>query len=247
MGPKMTSIKRLMSLTTSFAPPCALLATALFCSAARADDAAAAVPSNTLRVGMYFVRYNSSANDLNGPFTPPGLNLHVNRVNTPYAAYLRRLTDHWDLELAAGVPPTTHTLGRGPAMLGSVPFNGQEVATVKWFSPTVLLEYSFFAEQAPLRPFVGAGINYTHFYERSTTAAGQAITGGPTATYLSDSFGPAVTAGVKYSFTRHIHAVVSYSYAQVSSDFDAVTAGISRRTSVHFNPATAVASVGYSF
>lgn len=243
MGPKMTSKKRLMQI----ASPVVLLAAALSCSVASADDTASDVAKNTVRVGMYFVKYNSSAPDLSGPFTPPGLNLHVNRVNTPYFAYLRRLTAHWDVELAAGVPPTTHTLGRGPAKVGSVPFDGQEVATVKWFSPTLLLEYEFLDESSAIRPFVGAGFNYTHFYERSATGSGLAITGGPTVTYLSDSFGPAATAGVKYNFTPRIHAVLSYSVAQVNANFDAVTAGISRQTTVHFNPQTIVASVGYSF
>lgn len=226
-------------------PLLACLAAATYCKAVLADDEP--VPANTLRAGMYFVKYSASASDLSGPFTPPGLNLRVANVNTPYFAYLRRVTSHLTLELAAGVPPETHTYAVGPASVGSVPFNGQEVATAKWFSPTVLAEYLFFDERASFRPYVGLGINYTHFYERNATASGNAITGGPTVTYLTDSVGPAGTVGMSYKFTRNINAIASYNFAQVNSNFDANTSGISRTTMVHFNPRAAVVAVGYSF
>lgn len=250
---------------TACGAACVAVLLPLLCSSpARADEAApppaaaanpAAAPAetaepayaNTLRAGYYFVHYSATAANLSGPFTPPGINFSVNHVDTPYFAYLRRITDHLQLELAAGVPPTTHTIGKGPAFLGSVPFNGQEVATAKWFSPTVLLDYSFFDEQARLRPYLGAGFNYTHFYQRNSTAAGNAANGGPTTTDLSDSFGPAGTAGLSYRFTKRITAIASFSIATVKSDYDSNTSGIDRRTTVDFHPTTWVVAVGYSF
>jgi outer membrane protein len=244
MGSNMTSTKRLSTLGSRNAALLIGLSAVFFAGAAIADDA---IPANTLRVGMYFVKYNASASNLSGPFTPPGINLRVDHVNTPYFAYLRRLSPSWELEIAAGIPPKTHTRGVGPAYLGSVPFNGQEVATAKWFSPTVLLEYKFLEERSAFRPYVGVGVNYTHFSDRNSTAAGDAANGGPTQTYLSDSVGPAATAGVSYKFTKHCNAIASYSIAQVNSTYDSVTSGISRRTEVHFNPATWVVAVGYSF
>jgi outer membrane protein len=237
----MTLTKRLVLPMSLLGSLCAILS----CTAAVAADDA--VPANTVRAGMYFVKYNSSASDLSGPFTPAGINLRVDHVNTPYFAYLRRLTSSWSLELAAGVPPETHTRGVGPATLGSVPFNGQEVATAKWFSPSVLLEYNFLEESSAFRPYAGVGFNYTHFYERNSTAAGDAANGGPTKTYLSDSVGPAATVGVSYKFTRQWNVIASYSIAQVNSEYNSNTAGVSRRTEVHFNPTTWVAAVGYSF
>jgi len=237
-----------MTLTKRLASPVSLIASliaAVFCTAAAANDDA--VPANTLRVGMYFVKFSAAAGDLSGPFTPPGLNLRVAEVNTLYVAYLRRLTSHWTLELAAGNPPTTHTFGVGPARVGSVPFNGEEVATAKWFSPTVLLDYMFLDEHSRFRPYAGVGVNYTHFFHRNATAAGIAITGGPTTTYLSDSAGPAATLGVSYNFTKHCNAIASYNVAQISSEFDANTSGINRTTHVNFNPRLAVVAVGYSF
>ena len=73
---------------------------ALAISVAHADS----VPDNTIRVGVYYIQYHSHADDISGPFVPPGLNLHVNDIETLYLAYVRRLSEHFDLELARRVP-----------------------------------------------------------------------------------------------------------------------------------------------
>src|ERR1700749_2642545 len=94
------------------------------CAGAFADDA---TPANEVRVGAYFVQYSTKAHDLSGPFTPAGINIPVGNVTTTYLLYARHLDDNWGIELAGGIPPTAKTYGKGPASVGSVPFNGQEV------------------------------------------------------------------------------------------------------------------------
>ncbi|HLN48076.1 MAG TPA: hypothetical protein VK251_01095, partial [Steroidobacteraceae bacterium] len=69
--------------------PVALLT--LTASLARADQ----IPNNTVRIGEYWVFYHVSADDISGPYVPPGLNLDVGNVHTPYFAYLRRLSTHF--------------------------------------------------------------------------------------------------------------------------------------------------------
>jgi len=229
--------------TASRLAPAALLLAGCFGSA-RADDA---TPANEIRLGAYIVRYATTANDLSGPFTPAGINLRVGNLTTPYFAYLRSLDADWTVELAAGIPPTTHTFGKGPATVGSVPFNDQEVATAKWFSPTVLLEYKFLDASSALRPYVGAGINYTRFYDLKSTPAGDAANGGPTSISLSSSWGPAATIGAVYRITREIDVMASYSVARVNSNYRSDTSGIVRETTVHFNPRTWVVAFGYLF
>jgi outer membrane protein len=208
---------------------------------------AAMAQSNTLRVGMYAVFYHAAADDVTGPFVPPGLTADVSDVQTVYLAYIRRLSPHFDLELAAGVPPRTDTVARGPATLGSVPWNGQVVGTVKWFAPTLLLHYKFFDESAALRPYVGLGINFTHFYDRQINAAGQAALGGPTSVLLKNSIGPAATVGLYYRVRGNWSVIGSVSGSQVQSKLEAKTAGVVRQSNVNFNPIALVFAVGYSF
>ena len=211
---------------------------------------AQAVDNNTIRVGEYFVHYNSQASDLSGTgigAVPPGVNMNINNVNTPYFAYVRRLSPSFDLEFAFGVPPTTTIVGKGPAKLGSVPYDGQEIATAKWWSPTVLLNYKFFDESNSIRPYVGVGINYTTFSDLTANSAGQAALGGPTWANLSDSFGWAATAGVSYHIVEHWSVYGSYSVSEVRSNLTTNTSGAIRTNSVDFHPSTVVVSVGYSY
>jgi outer membrane protein len=209
--------------------------------------AADAVYGNEIRVGVYIVRYDVHADDITGPFVPKGLNLDLKNVDTAYVAYTRRLSSNFTLELAAGVPPKTETVGKGPATVGSVPFNGQVLSTAKWFAPTLLLNYVFFDESAAWRPYFGVGANYTKFYDRQSTAAGNAVGGGPTAISLSNSLGPAATLGVRWHIQDRWSLYGSYSYSAVRSNFIGDTAGVLRRTHVDFNPTTLVVALGFAF
>jgi outer membrane protein W len=106
----------------------ALTAAALgYTTTAAAEDE----PGNTVRIGMYAIFYHVNSTPIQGPFLPSGVNLNVDLKDTQtlYLAYIRRLTSFLDLELAFGIPPKTTTVGKGPATVGSVPFNGQEIAT----------------------------------------------------------------------------------------------------------------------
>jgi outer membrane protein len=205
------------------------------------------VLSNSLRLGAYYVMYDTHADDIKGPFVPAGVNLKIQDVVTPYFAYVRRLTNHFGVELAVGAPPLTKTEGKGPARLGSVPYNGQVITTARWLAPTLLLTYTFFDESARLRPYIGAGINYTRFYSRQSTAAGNAASGGPTSIDLPTSVGPAATVGISFRLTRHFSLYGSISASDVSSRLTATTAGVKRTSYISFGPRTAVLAAGYSF
>ena len=211
---------------------------------AHADNA----PANEIRLGAVFVNNeDAKAKDISGPFTPPGINLRIGNVTTTYFAYVRHLDANWSLEFPAGIPPTVKSYGKGPATAGSLPFNGQEVGSAKWFAPSVLIDYKFLDPSQPLRPFVGLGVNYTRFYKLETSAAGDAVNGGPTRDHLSSTFGPTGTVGASWQLTHEINVVASYSLARVNSNFRSETAGVIRTTSIHFNPRALVVAAGYSF
>jgi outer membrane protein len=202
---------------------------------------------NSVRLGLYIIKYNVKADDISGPFVPPGASVDVKDTNTLYLAYVRRLNKDFDLEFAFGNPPKTETVGKGPATLGSAPYDGQVLATAKWFSPSVLLQYKFLEESSAWRPYVGFGFNYTHFYDIQSTDAGNAVTGGPTKTTLTNSFTWAANLGISYRINGPWHAYASYNYAPVKSKATLETAGVTRSTTIHFNPSAYVFSVGYSF
>jgi len=221
----------------------AALAAALYGASAAADD----VPNNSLRLGSYSVFYHTSADDLSGPYVPPGVNLKAENLETLYAAYVRRIWSRFDVELAVGYPPLAKIQGVGPATLGSVPYNGQVISSARWIAPTLFLEYRFLPENSPLQPFFGLGVNYTTFYDRDSTAAGDAASGGPTRLSLTSSVGPAATLGLGYHVSGHWNVYGSYSVSQVKTNLVADTDGILRTTRISFAPQVLVVSVGYSF
>jgi outer membrane protein len=178
---------------------------------------------------------------------PAGVNLNAENLETLYIGYVRRLSPHFLAELALAIPPEAKVDGRGPATLGSVPYNGQVISSARWLAPTAFVEYNFFDEGTKFRPFIGLGINYTTFYDRNTTAAGDAANGGPTKLSLTSSVGPAATLGFHYKIDQHWGFNASYSGSRVNTRLVADTAGEQRTTSIRFNPYALVVSVGYAF
>jgi len=219
----------------------------LAASSAWAEDGSASVPKNTVGVGAYWITYNVYASPLSGPFTPGGLGLDVQNTSTLYLAYMRQLTTHLGFELAAGLPPITKSTGKGPATLGSVPFNGRVISTARWLAPTALIKYVFFDDTHIVRPYIGIGINYVNFYDRDSTAAGNAGAGGPTRLELSSSLGPAGTVGVSVAAAHHWGFLASYSVTRVHSDLHAITGDVVRTSSISFNPKAVVLALTYSF
>jgi outer membrane protein len=212
-------------------------------SALAADE----VYDNSFRLGSYTVFYHTQADGITGPFVPAGVNLKAQDLETLYVGYVRRLSSAFALELAVGYPPLNKVEGKGPATVGSVPFNGQVGATVRWLSPTLLLEYNFLSEDSKFRPYIGVGVNYTNFYDRKTTAQGDAFLGGPTKLSLTSSVGPAATVGLAYAITPRWHVYGSYSISRVNSHITADTEGEIRTTNIKFGPQALVISGGYSF
>lgn len=87
----------------------------------------------------------------------------------------------------------------GVELLAAWPFkhdvrlrNAGKIASVKHLPPTLTLHY-YFTNSTSLTPFVGAGLNYTFFFDENETGA---LSGANL--HLKDSFGYAFHAGVNF-------------------------------------------------
>ncbi|NDP61634.1 OmpW family outer membrane protein [Polaromonas sp.] len=216
--------------------------------------ACAAAPSmaqqNTIKLGISNVQPHSSASDFSGPFTPSGISLEVRDKTTPFFSYTRELSDQWDVELALGFPPK-HDIAlkvSNPALPGSAQaLSGQVGATIRQVAPTLFVNYKFLEKTSVLRPFVGAGINYTRFDKTHSTAAGDALNGGPTSISLEDSVGLALQAGVAWRLSNEWSVSASLATARVTSKITTNTLGIERHADITFKPRVFTVAVGYSF
>jgi outer membrane protein len=200
---------------------------------------------NTIKLGVAHLDIRSQADNLssNGPafLTPQPAGLSVGDATTLLVSYIRKLDDHWDLDLEAGLPPSHDTNGVGTL----APFG--VVSKVKQAGPTLFVNYNFGAPDSKFRPFIGLGINYTRFYDGESTASGNLASGGPTKIELSDSWGPAAQIGASYKLAQNWSVIGSIAMAKVKSDLTATTGSIRRTTTIDFRPVVYTLAVGYSF
>ncbi|MEO5658596.1 MAG: OmpW family outer membrane protein [Polaromonas sp.] len=206
---------------------------------------------NTVKLGISNVQpHSTSGNEFSGPFTPSGISVEVFNKTTPFFSFTREINDQWDVELAMGMPPT-HDIGlkvNNAALPASAQaLNGQTGAKVRQVGPSLFANYKFLDKTSRLRPFVGVGINYTRFDNASTTAAGDALNGGPTSISLKDSMGPALQGGVSYRISDHWSMSASLATALVKSVITTNTLGIERKADIKFRPRVFTVAMGYSF
>ena len=129
----------------------------LLIAAAFASPAAMAHQAGDILVrgGLAFVSPQTSSDDVLGTGE---LDIDSNMQLGLTLSYM--LTDNWGVELLAATP-FSH----------SVKLGGAEVAKVKHLPPTLMAQYYFGDANSKVRPYVGAGINYTTFFDEEGRGA----------------------------------------------------------------------------
>lgn len=112
------------------------------------------------------------------------------------------------------------------------------VAEVKQLPPTVGLQYHF-SPKASVRPYVGAGINYTTFFSIHEKGV---LTGDQLK--LSSSWGLAAQAGVDFDINKKWFANVDVRYVAIKTEAESATTG---KFDVKLNPWVVGISLGTTF
>jgi outer membrane protein len=204
----------------------ALAALAIVSSAARADD-------NVVKLGITYYQTHSETNGISGIGVPPGADAQVGDATTVIFVYERLFTPNVGLEFVLGVPPRLKAKATG-----SVAFLGDDVLSAKILAPTLLLNYHFFGPDTALRPYVGAGVNYTKFTDIQSSLAPEA--------QMGNSTGLALQAGVNYAITKDVGLFASIAKINVKSKVVATGATV-LQTTVDFRPIVYSAGVSYQF
>jgi outer membrane protein len=204
-------------MTIKFTP---LLALGLVCGAAQAQD-------NSLKFGVAEYTTHSRTNGVSGVGVPPGADAKTGNATTLVVEYERLIDPNWGVTLAIGIPPKVKAKATG-----SVAFLGDDVLSAKNVSPTLFVNYHFGAAGDTWRPYLGLGINYTKFVGIESKLAPDV--------QMSDSVGPAATAGLEYALSKDWSLWASVSALKVKSDVVATGATV-LTTTIDFRP------VVYSF
>lgn len=129
----------------------------------------------------------------------------------------------------------THDVKAVGTVLGDV-----DLGKITHFPPTVTLKYHW-TDFGAWKPYVGAGVNYTHFFDDELPA------GGPvTSISYEDSWGGALQAGFDYKLDEHWSLNVDVRKVWISSDVT-IVAGPTLNASVDINPTIVTVGSGYRF
>lgn len=157
--------------------------------------------------------------------TLSALNVGVNNAIVPELDFTYMIRDYLGIELilATSRHQVTSSLGH----LGGVGV----------LPPTLLLQYHF-NHQGRIRPYVGAGLNYTLFYNNGLSAGGQPIS------IDNHSFGPAVQAGVDVQITRKlfVNADIKKIWMKTGTSLNGASLG-----TLHIDPLVVGVGIGMKF
>ena len=94
---------------------------------------------------------------------------------------------------------------------------------------------------------MGIGVNYTNFDKTKSTAANNALNGGPTDISLSDSWGLAGQVGLSYRINERWSILGAVATAKVKTKLTTTTAGVQRNIDIRFRPTVLTVAAAYNF
>lgn len=162
----------------------------------------------------------------------------VDNAIMPELDFTYMITDHIGAELILAT--TNHDISGEMALEGL-----GEIADTWVLPPTLTLQYHFMPRNS-VRPYVGAGINWTIFYsEDSKDVLNDAI--GQTDVNLSNSFGWAVQAGVDIDITEKFFFNVDVKFVDINTTATLTTGTLVNTTEVDLDPIIVGVGFGVRF
>lgn len=208
----------------------AALGTALVSSLASMPLMAYETGDFIARVGWAHLAPNDDADDFSGI---PGTTVSVDDSDTLGITFTYMLTGNLGLGVLGVWPFNVDIKGDEGALAGT-----GKVAKTKVLPPTVTLQYHF-NSGSKLHPYVGAGINYTYFWDENTNGA---LNG--TQLDLDDSWGLAAEAGMDYDIGNDTLISAQVWYVQISTEADSSLAG---KADVDIDPWVFMLGIGKKF
>lgn len=211
---------------------------ALMASATMAAPACAAQGDLLIRLRGILVAPNDSSSGITPTF--PAEKVKVSNSFMPELDFTYMLTPNVGAELilattkhdASGRTGTTGTIGK--------------LASTWVLPPTLTLQYHF-APEAKIRPYVGAGLNYTIFYSEKASK-GLVTAVGKTDVHMKSNFGYALQAGVDVPLSGRTFVNLDIKYIDIDTSTRLGTTAIgAQRVKVHLDPLVVGIGLGMRF
>jgi len=208
-----------------------------------------------LRVGATTVAPDTNSDDIN---LPPGGLVAEAEVDDDtqlgiIPAYM--ITDSWGIEVLAATPFEHNIEAQGQ---GAISGTNLDAGSTKHLPPTVMMQWYPRGGQTGWQPYIGAGVNYTIFFDESTDGQLVDLLGDLTGTVndadlsLDDSLGLAAQAGVDIPIDEHwaVNLGVWYLDINTEAEIDAKVNGTTVDTvkfDVELDPWVYNVGIAYKF
>lgn len=213
---------------------------------------AVSLPVAALDAGDWLVRGriiniapdDDSENVTSNGVTVPATTVSVDSAFTLDIDITYMFTPNIGVELLLDIP-TKHDVSSEGATLKSLAPG--EILSARVLPPSLLLQYHFLPNEQ-IRPYVGAGVNFTYFFDEEATASLDKGLGGVSDLDLDYSFGWAAQAGVDFDMGNDwfINADVKYIDISTTASFNSGALG-RVETDVDINPWVFGLGVGKRF
>ena len=187
-----------------------------------------------VRAGGIYVSANSSSHT--NTATDIKSNVHDNQQLGLTGTYM--LTDNIGVELLAATP-FSHSIDASVPALGAAL---GETVKVKHLPPSLYVQYYFLNKDSGSRPYIGAGLNYTRFFDAKIKNDN-----------ISDlrvkkhSVGPVINAGIDIKLTDnfYLNTALWYTHIRTKANFKAL--GAEHEVAIKLDPIIAFAGLAYKF
>lgn len=200
------------------------IAATLMSSAASAHETGSWI----VRAGAAHVMPTHVENTSNTAAPALGLDVNANTQLGLTGTYM--ITDNIGVELLAA-SPFSHEITLG----------GQLVGKTKHLPPSLYAQYYFLNKEAKARPYLGAGINYTNFFNETEKMTGV------TDLKLHDSWGLVLNGGLDINLTDNLLFNTAVYYAKIKTKADFKVAGTQLSQDVRLDPLVFFMGIGYRF
>lgn len=186
---------------------------------------------------------DSDALKLNGA-TLAGTEAEVDDDTQLGITFTYMINEHWGVGLLAATP-FEHDIDADLTGIGA---GKVDAGSTKHLPPTLTLQYFPMASDSKFQPYIGAGINYTNFFQEDLGSELENTLGSKGSLELDDSWGVAFQVGMDYQLNEHWLVNASIWYLDIDTDAKIkLDNGAVIKTDVEIDPMVYMVGIGYKF
>lgn len=193
------------------------------------------------RVGGTTITPNVSSGDLTAP-SLAGTKASIGNSSRLSGGITYMVNDNLAIDVPLAIP-FQHDISGDGAILGA-----GKIGDVKALPATVLAQWRFLEANAPVRPYVGAGLTYAAFYGAKSTSTLTALTGGtpsnPTTLSIDSKWAPTFLIGASFQVGGGWFIDAAYTYTPLSTR---TTLSSGQTLDATLNPSSVSLAVGMRF